>query len=268
MESYFRINANNGNLISALSRSTVFQRSIFPHVASGALLNKLSLWTKKGKLVSTGRIGSCKTADRDLNPKEYAMTTRSVLGLFCLTIASGCAGRDSATSEPRPVLAELCEPDACEGPAPLSPRYECPDGSIAGPACARAEDGTCEWTILECEGDEACTIEECGEPPRGEGTGDDRADRDGGASGEGTIEPSEVCADGSIAGLSCQRLKDDSCGWIQVTCDDEPDACECPDPAPGAPNFLCDDGETLAGPACVLVGEDVCDWTFIDCPTA
>ena len=39
-------------------------------------------------------------------------------------------------------------------------------------------------------------------------------------------------------------------------------------PAPLAPNFLCPDGETWAGPgACELQDDDTCGWTFVECPT-
>jgi hypothetical protein len=43
-------------------------------------------------------------------------------------------------------------------------------------------------------------------------------------------------------------------------------ACEsCPDPAPGAPNYLCPDG-TVAGPACLPDAAGVCGWQLVECP--
>jgi hypothetical protein len=45
------------------------------------------------------------------------------------------------------------------------------------------------------------------------------------------------------------------------------EVCEsCPEPAPGAPNYLCPDG-TVAGPACLPDPEtSECGWQLIDCP--
>lgn len=43
-----------------------------------------------------------------------------------------------------------------------------------------------------------------------------------------------------------------------------PDDCG---PAPGAPNYLCPDGMTLAGPgACVPQDDGSCGWDWIECP--
>jgi hypothetical protein len=42
-----------------------------------------------------------------------------------------------------------CTTQEC-GPGPKSPNFLCPDGSIAGPVCGRAADGTCGWTIVSC----------------------------------------------------------------------------------------------------------------------
>jgi hypothetical protein len=44
-------------------------------------------------------------------------------------------------------------------------------------------------------------------------------------------------------------------------------ASECPDPAPLAPNFMCDDG-SLAGPVCERDSAGDCDWAILDGPPA
>jgi len=38
-------------------------------------------------------------------------------------------------------------------------------------------------------------------------------------------------------------------------------------PAPGEPNFLCDDGVTVAGPVCGMNGNGECGWSSVECPT-
>jgi hypothetical protein len=50
---------------------------------------------------------------------------------------------------------------------------------------------------------------------------------------------------------------------------DQPTSCDrknCPSPAPGAPNYICPDGKTIAGPACVTQVGGSCGWVFITCP--
>lgn len=41
---------------------------------------------------------------------------------------------------------------------------------------------------------------------------------------------------------------------------------ECPGPRPGAANFVCPDGVSVAGPACVRNAQNVCGWSFLSCP--
>jgi hypothetical protein len=74
-------------------------------------------------------------------------------------------------------------------------------------------------------------------------------------------------------GLVCVDNPDDDCdpnaggadcGGICVP----PTACtpaEC-GPGPAAPNVLCDDGETVGGPACVNLDDGSCGWVFVECP--
>jgi hypothetical protein len=40
---------------------------------------------------------------------------------------------------------------------------------------------------------------------------------------------------------------------------------ECEDPAPGAPNYECEDGST-GGPVCEQTGTESCEWTIRVCP--
>jgi hypothetical protein len=161
-----------------------------------------------------------------------------------LVAVTGC-GQGTGSTEQH---VTLCDPASCDGPNPYgAPNYECPDGTIAGPACIEADDGTCGWGIIECPGDDACSTEECGPAPG---------------------VPSQLCDDGSIAGPACSRDESGACGWTITECP-EPLPCawdDCPAPAPGAPNFLCDDGVTIGGPACAPDDAGACGWTFVDCP--
>jgi PrcB C-terminal/Antistasin family len=52
----------------------------------------------------------------------------------------------------------------------------------------------------------------------------------------------------------------------------QPAACppeKCPGPAPKSVNFICPDGRTVAGPACVLdAAAGTCGWTIVACPAS
>lgn len=81
-------------------------------------------------------------------------------------------------------------------------------------------------------------------------------------------------------GLMCGPVCDIFCEFGNVTdangcplckCNPPPtptscDRSTCPSPAPGAPNYLCPDGKTVAGPACVPQANGACGWSFISCP--
>lgn len=58
---------------------------------------------------------------------------------------------------------------------------------------------------------------------------------------------------------SCQDAVENTSDRIELC-----GADECPGDAPLAPNYLCEDGMTLAGPACVR-GESVCSWQILSC---
>lgn len=172
---------------------------------------------------------------------------RIYLLLFALS-AVAC-GTQTATTQQH---ANLCDPSACADPEPYGvPNWTCPDGSIGGPACIEADDGTCGWGIVECPAPDDCSVDECGPNPYG--------------------VPNEICPDGSIGGPVCARDSSTAaCGWTIRECP-EPAACawdDCPAPAPGAPNYLCADGETIGGPACQPDPSGTCGWTFVECPTS
>ncbi len=42
--------------------------------------------------------------------------------------------------------------------------------------------------------------------------------------------------------------------------------CECKGPAPMGMNYLCGDGVTVGGPACVQSSKNKCSWQIISCP--
>lgn len=143
---------------------------------------------------------------------------------------------------------ELCDPASCPGSNPYGvPNYECEDGTIAGPACIAADDGTCAWGLVDCPDPAACTTEECGTPPG---------------------IPNWTCPDGSIGGPACDRDASGTCGWHIVDCPAPPPCAwdDCPAPQPGAPNYLCGDGVTIGGPACAPGADGACAWTFVECP--
>ena len=80
--------------------------------------------------------------------------------------------------------------------------------------------------------------------------------------------PSEICADGSVSGASCERTAAGDCGWVFTSCDD-PAVCgadEC-GPAPEVPTITCEDG-TVAGPVCELDAAGNCGWNITTCDDA
>ena len=162
------------------------------------------------------------------------------LGMF----AFACSGEADIGGTNKKVT--LCDPQSCPDPAPLSPNFQCADGSVAGPACVEAAGGgSCHWDVLECpDTSTTCTSADCGPAP--------------GA-------PNWTCADGTIAGPSCMSTPN-GCGWTIVQCPDpaecQPDSC--PGPAPLSPNYQCPDG-TIGGPACTLTPAG-CGWTIVECP--
>ena len=128
---------------------------------------------------------------------------------------------------------DTCTDEAC-GPQPLCATYQCWDGSWAGCTgqCSRdAATGTCGWEVRACP-PEACSIDECGPPP--------------------PCGAPLQCADGSIAGCSCERdAASGACGWISHGCPDPGRSCgerECPEGT-----YCCNPLESL----CVPEGSDI-----------
>lgn len=127
-----------------------------------------------------------------------------------------------------------CQPAECPV-VPLPAPPACPDGTNARKyQCARASDGKCGWTLPPCK---------------------------------------VTC--GPVCDIFCQygNVKDaNGCPTCRCNPAPEPgpkmcDRNRCPSPAPGAPNVLCPDGKTLAGPACLLQPDGTCNWNIISCPT-
>lgn len=56
-----------------------------------------------------------------------------------------CGGLCGPFAEANP-----CKPEDCKGPAPGAPNFECPDGTIAGPACMPGDRDQCIWTFVNC----------------------------------------------------------------------------------------------------------------------
>jgi len=180
-----------------------------------------------------------------------------------MSLLVACSSEGDTSTDRRPLLATLCDPSLCGDEVPLgAPNYECADGSIAGPACVEVAPGECSWQILECDGADECTSEECGPPP---------------------TETNWICEGDTIAGPACVRVEG-VCTWQDVVCgepghpdsggcsEDDPGSsggdvgCECAEPAPLAPNYLCGDGQTIAGPACEPIDANACGWVIRACP--
>ncbi len=133
----------------------------------------------------------------------------------------------------------VCGPSDC-GPSPGLPSRECADGSMAGPVCAPDDAGGCSWALTTCPDELGCH-------------GDDE------------------CPDDLVCNASDVCLPDPECpecdvcwGWcVEAEAPGECTPEEC-DPAPGAPNYLCDDG-TTGGPFCSRNADGICGWDFVDC---
>jgi hypothetical protein len=86
-----------------------------------------------------------------------------------------------------------------------------------------------------------------------------------------TREYRPVCGcDGREYGNPCQANQHNTSVAYEGSCapSGECTAEEC-GPAPGAPNYLCEDGVTTAGPGpCVRDADGVCGWSFVECPAA
>jgi hypothetical protein len=85
--------------------------------------------------------------------------------------------------------------------------------------------------------------------------------------------------DGGTDGFRCGPVCDIFCQYGNVTddrgcptcrCNPAPgascDPAECHGPRPLAPNFICPDGKTVAGPACLHTAGASCEWQIVSCP--
>ena len=72
-----------------------------------------------------------------------------------------------------------------------------------------------------------------------------------------------TCSDGCN---ECACLGGGSIASTDLDCGCTEDDCG---PVPAVPNYLCEDGETTAGPsACERQPDGVCGWTLVDCPAS
>lgn len=85
-----------------------------------------------------------------------------------------------------------------------------------------------------------------------------------------TPPPPPIC--GPVCQLFCQYGNVlDASGCATCKCNPPPAANMCPvekctGPAPKSVNYVCPDGKTIAGPACVVTSADNCEWTVLTCP--
>lgn len=172
---------------------------------------------------------------------------------------------------------EECTPDEC-GDSPLGiPNWTCSDsGVIAGPACQRDDSGVCTWLIIDCP-------PSCVSPDPGGGGGTDPTEPDGTDPGGGSTgtdptepdkpigtdpnEPDGTEPDGTDPGGTATGNEPGP----DVVCPDDPTdpgfppSCECPEPGPAAPNYLCGNGQEIAGPTCTVSAAGECGWQIVDC---
>ena len=82
-----------------------------------------------------------------------------------------------------------------------------------------------------------------------------------------SYEVGESVESGDCNSCSCDAAQDG--GEPQVVCTAVDCSCLPEDcgPAPGMPNYLCDDGVTTAGPGeCEIQEGGACGWTIVECP--
>ena len=148
-----------------------------------------------------------------------------------------------------------CTKTEC-GPAPMIASQICADGTTAGPTCGRSAKGTCGWTITTCPSPKPPP------PPPGPPTCDPRA------CGPALGMPTQICADGTTAGPTCEPSTNGKCGWVITSCPTTPPTCaatDCTGPRPLIASQLCKDG-TTAGPTCAPSISGTCGWTITSCP--
>ncbi len=214
---------------------------------------------------------------------NYLCTDGTTGGPVCAPDAAGVCGW-STRSCPAEMGHErkrpTCEDLACGAPPGASPR--CADGSDAHPSCLKRVDDSCAWTFF------------CGAVDAPDG-GSDPGQFCGGIAGIDCAD-GLYCNFGSTCGAADQGGQCDErpqvcptdfspvCGCDHSTYGNRcaaaatgvsvshagscaPKPCDkCPEPMPGAPNYLCKDGTHMGGPACVAEAGEACGWQFLKCP--
>jgi hypothetical protein len=181
----------------------------------------------------------------------------------CNTCTCGEDGEATCTLLGCPDVYDPCAGLAC-GDACSSCPPEDDDCTETGEEKACNNEGVCEgsFDVSQC-GADACADVVCEEPG---------PFCDQGAAWEGIVY---VCDPGTgecvDAGFP-QAPQDCPFGCENGACLPDPnESCEQTEevcgPAMGAPNYLCDDGVTVAGPGPCEVQEDgICGWTMVECP--
>lgn len=98
----------------------------------------------------TGGTSGGMDAPPDVGPPGACGETKCETGC-CSESCSLCAAPDGTckTVTCDPAQPTKCPPEAC-GPAPGLPSTVCPDGTVAGPVCEGAADGSCTWNVHDC----------------------------------------------------------------------------------------------------------------------
>lgn len=172
------------------------------------------------------------------------------------TTEGSVTATNRSTGEIREFDSEADVPDgwvACDGDDCPDP-YACLEideaACLVRADCAPLYDVSGAFTSCTEGGVGTCTQASCGEVPPG--------------------MPAILCWDGSVGGSTGRCIEQESgdCGWEIRECPPEPQDCQpqdCPDPAPGMPNYECEDG-SIGGPACVPTEDGTCGWAILDCP--
>jgi hypothetical protein len=82
--------------------------------------------------------------------------------------------------------------------------------------------------------------------------------------------PPPVCPAIKCASPCPNGFEKDARGCATCQCNPPPaDVCApdaCPAPRPASPNYICPDGKTVAGPACLHATDGTCHWQITTCP--